>query len=66
MRRTAMMQYLSSVHSVEGEVREPMSAESATQIGILEEELKSAGAWVFPGRLPVRGVEGAPGRLLHH
>ena len=46
-----MMQYLLSVHSVEGEVREPMSAESATQVGILEEELKSAGAWVFSGRL---------------
>ena len=46
-----MMQYLLSVHSVEGKVREPMSAESATQIGILEEELKSAGAWVFSGRL---------------
>jgi hypothetical protein len=46
-----MMRYLLSVHSVEGEVREPMSAESATQVGILEEELKSAGAWVFSGRL---------------
>ena len=46
-----MMQYLLSVHSVEGEVREPMSAESVTQVGILEEELKSAGAWVFSGRL---------------
>ena len=38
-RRIAMMQYLLSVHSVEGEVREPMSAESVTQVGILEEEL---------------------------
>ena len=46
-----MMQYLLSVHSVEGEVREPMRAESVTQLGILEEELKSAGAWVFSGRL---------------
>jgi len=31
-----MMQYPLSVHSVEGEVREPMSAEYVTQVGILE------------------------------
>jgi hypothetical protein len=46
-----MSLYLLSVHSVEGEVREPMSPESFTQVGIIEEEMKSAGAWVFSGRL---------------
>src|SRR5438445_7032777 len=50
-----MAQYLLSVHSVEGEVREPMTEEemqqSMKQIGVLEEELKSTGAWVFSGRL---------------
>jgi hypothetical protein len=50
-----MTHYLLSVHSVEGEVREPMTDEemqqSHKQVGILEEEMKSAGAWVFSGRL---------------
>ena len=50
-----MTQYLLSVHSVEGEVREPMTDEemqqSHKQLGVLEEEMKSAGAWVFSGRL---------------
>jgi hypothetical protein len=50
-----MTHYLLSVHSVEGEVREPMTDEemrqSHTQVGSLEEEMKSAGAWVFAGRL---------------
>src|ERR671935_648081 len=50
-----MAHYLLSVHSVEGEVREPMTAEqmqqSWNQIGLLEREIKSAGAWVFSGRL---------------
>jgi hypothetical protein len=50
-----MTQYMLSVHSVEGEVRDPMIDEemrqSHRQLGILEEELKSAGAWVFSGRL---------------
>jgi len=50
-----MTQYLLSVHSVEGEVREPMSNEemqqSHKQVGMLEAEMKSAGAWVFGGRL---------------
>src|ERR687887_372043 len=40
---------------VEGEVREPMTdeemAQSHKQLGSLEQELKSAGAWVFSGRL---------------
>jgi hypothetical protein len=50
-----MTHYLLSVHSVEGEVREPMTDEemqqSHRQLGILEQEMKSAGAWVFSGRL---------------
>jgi hypothetical protein len=50
-----MTHYLLSVHSVQGEVREPMTDEqlqqSHKQVGILEQELKSAGAWVFSGRL---------------
>jgi hypothetical protein len=50
-----MGQYLLSVHWVEGEVREPMTDEemqqSHQQIGILEEQMRSAGAWVFSGRL---------------
>jgi hypothetical protein len=50
-----MTHYLLSVHNVEGEVREPMTdeemAQSHKQLGILEQELKSAGAWVASGRL---------------
>jgi hypothetical protein len=50
-----MPHYLLSVHNVEGEVREPMTdeelAQSHQQLGILEQELKSAGAWVASGRL---------------
>ena len=50
-----MPRYLLSVHGVEGEVREPMTdeemAQSHQQLGILEQELKSAGAWVASGRL---------------
>ncbi|MGH2765100.1 MAG: YciI family protein [Actinomycetota bacterium] len=50
-----MTRYLLSVHSVEGEAREPMTDEemrqSYKQIGILEQEMNSAGAWVFSGRL---------------
>jgi hypothetical protein len=50
-----MTQYLLSVHSVEGEVREPMTEdqmqESWKRIQALNEELKSAGAWVFSARL---------------
>jgi hypothetical protein len=50
-----MAQYLLAVHSVEGEVREPMSQEemqqSWKQVIALEKEIKSAGAWVFSGRL---------------
>jgi hypothetical protein len=50
-----MTHYLLSVHSVEGEARKPMTEEemqqSWKQIQILNEELKSAGAWVVSGRL---------------
>lgn len=50
-----MTHYLLSVHSVEGEVREPMTEERMRhmqqQIGAIEADLKSAGAWVFSGRM---------------
>ena len=50
-----MTQYLLSVHSVEGEARDPMTEEDMQEfmkrVGVLEEEMKSAGAWVFGGRL---------------
>jgi hypothetical protein len=50
-----MTHYLLSVHSVQGEVREPMTdeemAQSHKQLGLLEQEMKSAGAWVVSGRL---------------
>jgi hypothetical protein len=50
-----MTRYLLSVHSVEGEAREPMTDEemqqSYKQVLLIEEEMKSAGAWVFSGRL---------------
>jgi hypothetical protein len=50
-----MTQYLLSVHSVEGEARDPMTEEEMRQmmerVGVLEEELKSAGAWLFGGAL---------------
>jgi hypothetical protein len=50
-----MTHYLLSVHSVQGEVRDPMTDEelqrSHQQLGQLEQEMKSAGAWVFSGRL---------------
>ena len=50
-----MPQYLLSVHSVDGEVREPMTDEEMQQsyreVGRLEAEMRSAGTWVFSGRL---------------
>jgi hypothetical protein len=50
-----MAKYLLSVHSVEGQARDPMTAEEMRQfmerVGVLEEEMKSAGAWLFGGRL---------------
>jgi hypothetical protein len=50
-----MAQYLLSVHSVAGEVGDPMTDEEMRQfmarVRALEEELKSSGSWVFGGRL---------------
>ena len=50
-----MTQYLLSVHSVEGEVRDSMTDEEMRQfmerVSVVEEEMKSTGAWVFSGRL---------------
>ena len=50
-----MTHYLLSVHSVEGEARDQMTEEEMRQfmerVGVLEEEMKSAGAWVFGGAL---------------
>lgn len=50
-----MPQYLLSAQSVEGEPREPMSEEDMEEVTAavtrLEEEMHSAGTWVFGGRL---------------
>ena len=50
-----MSHYLLSVHSVEGEARDPMTEEEMQQfmgrVGDLEQELRSAGAWLFGGAL---------------
>lgn len=50
-----MAKYLLSVHSVEGEVDDPMTEEQMRQfmerVNVLEEEMKSAGAWLFGGAL---------------
>jgi hypothetical protein len=50
-----MARYLLSVHSREGEVREPMSEadmrQSHARLNQIEQEMKTAGAWVFSGRL---------------
>ena len=50
-----MAQYLLSVHTVEGEVGPSTTDEemqqSWKQIQVLNEELKSAGAWIFGGAL---------------
>jgi len=50
-----MAKYLLSTYSVEGEAAEPMSDGDMQQmmerIGALEEEMRSAGAWVFSARL---------------
>jgi hypothetical protein len=50
-----MPRYLLSTHTVDGEAREPMTDEemrhSWQEINALEAEMKSAGVWVFSGRL---------------
>jgi hypothetical protein len=49
-----MPRYLLSTHTVEGEARPPMAdgemRQFMTRIGALEEDMRSAGAWVFSGR----------------
>jgi hypothetical protein len=60
MRRITMTQYLLSAHSVEGESRPPMTDEEIQQsykeVRALEEEMKSADAWLFGGRLHEPGT----------
>ena len=54
-----MAQYLLSVHSVDGEpadMTEEEMQQSWKQIQVLNEELKSAGAWLFSGRLHEPGT----------
>ena len=50
-----MAQYMIATYSAAGEAHEPMTEEqmrqSYQQIGALEAEMKSAGAWVYSGRL---------------
>lgn len=50
-----MARYMLSMHAVEGDAGPPMTAgemqQFMTRIGVLEEEMRSAGAWVFSGRL---------------
>ena len=50
-----MTKYLLSMHSVEGEARDPMTEEDMRQfmqrVGVLEEEMKSEGVWLFGGAL---------------
>ena len=50
-----MTQYLLAVLSVEGEARDPMTEEEMRQfmerVSVLEEEMKSRGAWLFGGAL---------------
>jgi hypothetical protein len=50
-----MSQYLLSVHTVEGEARSPMTEgemrQFMEQVAVLEEEMRSAGAWLFGGAL---------------
>jgi hypothetical protein len=57
---TTMAHYLLSAHSVEGKAREPMTHEEMRemtgQVLALEQEMKSAGAWVFGGRLHEPGT----------
>jgi hypothetical protein len=55
-----MAQYMLSVHSREGEAPDPMTEEemqhSHQQMGVLEQDMKSAGAWVYSGRLHEPGT----------
>jgi hypothetical protein len=55
-----MAKYLLSVHSVEGEAGDPMSDEEMQQfmgrVDVLEQEMKSSGAWLFGGALHDAGT----------
>jgi hypothetical protein len=46
-----MAKYLLSVHGVDGDVADPMSEEQMQQfmerVNVLEDEMKSTGAWLF-------------------
>jgi hypothetical protein len=67
-----MTRYFLSVHTVEGEQREPMTdeqmQESMKQISALEGEMHSAGAWVSSARLhgpdAATVVRSSGGRIL--
>ncbi len=54
-RRTTVAKYLLSVHSVDGEAGDPMTEQEMQQfmgrVGVLEEEMKAQGAWLFGGAL---------------
>ncbi len=54
-----MAKYLLSVHTSDGDAREPMSEEeqarSWQEMQALEADLQSSGAWVFSGRLAEPG-----------
>src|SRR5215470_202195 len=53
--KPAMARYMLAVHTVEGDEREPPTAEEMEhnwrQLKLVESEMKSKGAWVFSGRL---------------
>ena len=55
-----MAKYLLSVHSVEGEVGDPMTEEQMQRfmerVNALEQEMRSTGAWLFgaPSTIPRR------------
>ncbi|TQM37141.1 YciI family protein [Pseudonocardia cypriaca] len=55
-----MARYMLSVHSREGEVREPPTEEemqrSHAQLGVIEREMAAEGAWVFSARLHEAGT----------
>jgi hypothetical protein len=50
-----MTKYLLSTHTIDDETREPRTQEEVHevlgQVGMIEREMKSSGAWVFSGRL---------------
>ena len=50
-----MSKYLLSMHTLEGQAREPMSDEQmqefSERITVLEDEMKSSGAWFFSARM---------------